>query len=392
MFIQLASALVETGNQPYDLFRFHPLQLQAATDVLYEEARTRLPPVAPVLANAAIADRTPEPEGRLSLRDELLRVLGGYGAGRELGGNTLANAVQRLLTRLDVRRAPRLWHHLAYAFLVENTRVVEIGGRILHEALHGERLGPLSLDGQRWVRATEQLFFQDQGFSFISSIQSSVRPDARATRRNAYYRMFRMELNHGTADNQPYPYVKAEAANHDFVATLEDLLREIWRGYINARNTSGANTTDVSQIVELVLRLQQMLGERRIGGNLAREEYAAVCMATWFDLTLSGDTPIVRDLKAEATAPEERLRKLGERVGIVPHSQSRSLLLLANPMSRLLTEVEAGLYSTTANAPLLYDPAQPGNVTADTLDIVNRWSIATGRDLKAMPVSTLARS
>jgi hypothetical protein len=276
--------------------------------------------------------------------------------------------------------------------MIENTRVIEICARVLEEALHGERLGSVSDDGHRWLRATEELFFRDQGFSFISSIQSSSRPDVRATRRNAYHRMFAMDLNHGTRDNQPYPYVKAEASNRDFVSTLESLLRETWRGYINARNTSGANTTDDSVIADLALKLQDMLGERRIGGNLSREEYVAVCMATWFHLTVAApDSPIVIDLKANATTPEERLRKLGERVGIVPHSRSRSLFLMAEPLSRLLVEVERGTYSTAPNALLLYDPGQPGNVTADTIEIVNQWSTATGKDLKAVPVSTTTR-
>jgi hypothetical protein len=263
---------------------------------------------------------------------------------------------------------------------------------VLDEALHGERLGSVSDDGHRWLRATEELFFRDQGFSFISSIQSSVRPDARATRRNAYYRMFGMDLNHGTRDNQPYPYVKPEATNRDFVSTLEGLLREVWRGYVNARNTSGANTTDDAVIADLALRLQQMLGDRRIGGNLSREEYVAVCTMTWFHLTLATpDSPIVVDFKANATTPEERLRRLGERVGIAPHSKARSLFLLSEPLSRLLVEVERGTYSTAGNAPLLYDPSRPENVTADTLDIVNHWSMATGKDLKAVPVSTATR-
>jgi hypothetical protein len=41
-------------------------------------------------------------------------------------------------------------------------------------------------------------------------LSNYVRPDIHATRRNAYQRMFGMDLNHGTDDNKPYPYVKAD--------------------------------------------------------------------------------------------------------------------------------------------------------------------------------------
>jgi hypothetical protein len=389
MFIKLAQALVQSGKgDQYDVFSFHPLQLQVALDAFWDYARTRTPAVAPIMPDAGIGDRTPQ-QGAMSLRDEMLRVLQDAYPSKDLSGDVLADALARMADTLQRPRAPRLWHHLIYAYLIENTRIFEVCARVLEEALHGERLGSISEDGHRWLRATEELFFRDSGFSFISSMQSSIRPDIRATRRNAYYRMFSIDLNHGTRDNQPYPYVKPEAANRDFVSTLENLLREAWRGYINARNTSGSNTTDDSVLADLALKLQEMLGERRIGGNLSREEYVAVCTATWFHLTVAApDSPIVVDLKANATTPEERLRKLGERVGVVPHSRSRSMFLLAEPLSRFLVEVERGTYSTATNAPMLYDPGQPGNVTADTLEIVNQWSAATGKDLKAVPVST----
>jgi hypothetical protein len=203
--------------------------------------------------------------------------------------------------------------------------------------------------------------------------------------------MFGLALNHGTLDNRPYPYVRAEASNRDFVSTLEELLRQIWCGHINARNTSGENTTDDAVIADLALQLQEMLNERRIHGNLSREEFVAVCTMSWFHLALAEpDSPIVRDLKADATTPDARLRKLGERVGLASHSKSRSLLSLAEPISTLLIEVERGVFSDPANASLLYDPARADNIASDTLNIIHQWSVATGHDPKATPV-TFAR-
>ena len=50
--------------------------------------------------------------------------------------------------------------------------------------------------------------------------------------------MFGLELNHGTDDGKPYPYVKAEAANTEFVATFEEFLREVWVGMTYVTATS----------------------------------------------------------------------------------------------------------------------------------------------------------
>jgi hypothetical protein len=145
---------------------------------------------------------------------------------------------------------------------------------------------------------------------------SQLRPDASATRRNAYYRMFGLDLNHGTEDNKSYPYTKPTAANREFVPTLELLLTEVWRGITNAKNSSGAKDTDNDAIGTLSLRLRDMLTVRRQNGNLSREEFWFTAMIAWFHLTVEYDSPIVIDLRANATSPEERLKKIGERVDL----------------------------------------------------------------------------
>ena len=50
----------------------------------------------------------------------------------------------------------------------------------------------------------------------------------------------------------------------------------------------------------------------------------------WFHLTLSFNTPVVRDLEAEANSAEERLQKIGERVGLPAHTRSDSYFRLAD--------------------------------------------------------------
>lgn len=290
---------------------------------------------------------------------------------------------------------PATWDQLIYAFMIENTRVFEIVGEVLSQCLGGERLAIPSSEGQQWLRATEELFFRDAPHFAITSVTSIIRPDPRAMRRNAYYRMFGMDLNHGTNHNRPYPYQKPQAANREFVATFEELLREVWRGVENAANTSGPNTTDDESIANLARVLRDMLTARRGGqrGNLSREEFTAVATMSWLHLTLQFDSPIIVDLKAEATSPEERLRKVGERVGLPAHSRSYDYFWLAPAISRILTRIEQKEFSTASTARLLYftPPGVTDLARDDMMTIINHWSTATGRDMKARKVTASPR-
>ena len=149
-----------------------------------------------------------------------------------------------------------LWDHLIYAYMIENTRIYEIFRRVLYEFLHGEKLGVPTPDAQHWLRNTEELFYRDPPPFSMTTITSHIRSDMRGPRRNAYQRMFGMDLNHGTDDGQPYPYVKAEAYNNDFVTIFEELLREVWVAITNFGNSSGPNPTDQGKIGNLVTTLQ----------------------------------------------------------------------------------------------------------------------------------------
>src|SRR5215475_11191035 len=46
------------------------------------------------------------------------------------------------------------WQHLIYAYMIENTRIYEIFRRVLHEFLHGEKLGSPTAASQIWLRNT----------------------------------------------------------------------------------------------------------------------------------------------------------------------------------------------------------------------------------------------
>jgi len=409
MFVKFSKVLEDNFLSPNDCFNFHPLQLSALQETVWEAWRRARPGAPPIAATPGIGKLRLTPPtsttGSTAVVEEpvqaLMRVLDrGIRSDRgrpDLGDDAFLEHAQKLLTELnDGVSAGRFWHHLIYAFLVENTGIERIVRRLLQLALHGEPFGAISEAGHRWLRTTEELFYRDGSSSFIPSITSWLRPDPRAMRRNAYHRMFGMDLNHGTDDGGPFPYEKAEASNLDFISTLEAFLREVWLAYMNATNTSGPKSTDRAAIAELAARMSQMLNDRRQHGTLTREEYASVCAMSWFHLTVYGYTaannsPIVVDLKAEASSPEARLRKLGERVGVPAHGKARSLFMLAERLSMLLIEIEQERYSDAANIDVLFDPKVGPDTTSDMLTIINHWSTATGRDLKASTVNVIGR-
>ena len=287
--------------------------------------------------------------------------------------------------------AARTWSavadHLIYAYMIENTRIYEIFGRIIWEYSHGERLGiPQDDATYQWLMTTEELFYKDASPYQPFNLVSRLRPDIAATRRNAYYRMFGMDLNHGSSGNASYPYDKAAAANREFVTTFEEFLRQVWRAIENARNFLAGNPTDVEAIRDLVLRLQNMLNSRRGGTpashNLSRAEYLAVTLASWLSLTVAFNTPIVRELVAAGPSPEERLRLIGDRVGVPAHGRSHSYFIIAPLISRLLIAIELGRFDTIPEIETLFAPG-PNSVRDAVASIIHHWSLISGRDMKA---------
>jgi hypothetical protein len=274
-----------------------------------------------------------------------------------------------------------LWDHLIYAYMIENTRIYEIFRRVLHEFLHGEKLGVPTPAAQHWLRVTEELFYRDPPPFSITTITSHVRADLRATRRNAYWRMFGMDLNHGGDDGQPYPYVKADAYNNEFVAIFEELLREVWVAITNVGNQSGVNPTDRGKMENLATNLQNMLMSRRASGNLSREEFVCVTMMSWFHLSVEFDSPIIESLRARATGPEQRLFKVAERVGLPAHGISKSFFDIADPISQVLIQIEA------TGAGIVPGLLVPGLLQNDFNTIITHWSLITGRDIKAGKVA-----
>jgi len=193
-----------------------------------------------------------------------------------------------------------------------------------------------------------------------------------------------MDLNHCAAGQQPYPYVRAASANRAFVSVLEELLRELWIAVVHVSNTSGANPTDDARIAEKAQELHDMLTVRRLGWNLAREEYYSVAMMGWLEMSISDNSsPIVKSLNAIGPSNSARLAKIGSRVNVAIPRFAHEYLTMAKPLSDILQLVELRPNWSASTAPALYVPNAP---RTDILTIVDNWSRATGRDLKSTRV------
>jgi hypothetical protein len=295
---------------------------------------------------------------------------------------------------LGVGLSPPLpWDHLMYSYLVESTGIVEIFAEVLRRYVVGETLDAPTVDTLAFVRATEELYFRDPPLFHIGGLTSQLRPDARVNRRNAYWRMFGVDLPHplaGTAD-QPWKRDAGAVVNTRFLELWTELLRQVWMGIENDRNQVGSNPTDPSYLAYLCQTLGEMLRLRRRGGMLAREEFGAVTMLSWFHLAIESDTALVRDLRATAGGvgnPADRLAAIGQRVGITPPRQARELFELADLVSPVLWFIELDQFSSPANAETLFRTFNVVNpvVARTMIRIVDLWQSATGERLKDVAV------
>ena len=290
-------------------------------------------------------------------------------------------------------------YHLIYAYLIENSRIVPIFERIMLKYMTTEDLGHASPFTAHWVRNTQSLFYKDLHIPNFRPLLSSLLPNLDATRRNAYHRLFGLELSHGNQENAPVPFVKSAHANLNFVPLLENLLREIWQGVINHSNTSGANTTDLVALTDTAKLLKDSMLARRNdnrdltayeSSSLSKEEFFSVIMLDWFYQVIASKTKLVEELNAEAVLPADSLAILGKHVGITPHSKTRDLFALAPLLAMFLRMVEEGFYDKSANIKLLFDPAIAGTFAEEMSLIITLWQKTTGRNLKQMPNASYA--
>jgi hypothetical protein len=306
-------------------------------------------------------------------------------------------------------------YHLIFAYLVENTRITQIFERLIYLFQHDESLGVASSGDAiqqqafQWFINTENLFFKTLSNTSYRNIAGNLRPNPEASRRNAYYRMLGMDLAFGdpnTTGSTDYSYFKAKTSNREFILLFEQFLSEIWQAYINAQNTSGANTTDYQRIIDMAIKIRQMLMARRGGSgnivlknyrfmNLSKEEYASVGFMTWLFFIISYDSPVVNFLGCQANTSSERLMNIGKKVGLDAHKRSQALFDMAAPSAAILREIEFGTFElstvqiwirvviesqTTAGRLIASDSQKLALI--DLLTVINNWEKATGHRIK----------
>lgn len=278
------------------------------------------------------------------------------------------------------------WNHLISAYVLENTRAVQILRRVVRAFRNGESLGVPSPATQRWLDVSEVLLFSAPTSTAALAV-SSARPDAEAVRRNAYWRMFGLELAFGDEEDRAPTYEKATVANLGFVPAFENLLVELQHAMVAGQTEPvrhGRNET----IFRLSVELGSMLRSRRQGGLLAREELSAATILGWVELAFSANTCVVLDVGAQAGTAWERLQRMGERVGLSAHARSRAFFEVHTDLSLFLRTLEEGI-ADAYNAPVLYetpapdaDPVSEWQPIGETSRrVIVGWAAATGRDL-----------
>lgn len=287
---------------------------------------------------------------------------------------------------------PLPWEHLIYAYVIESTGVFEIMAEVIRRFAVGETLETPDVKTQRWLRATEELFFREPPLFHITGLTSQLRPDMRIARRNAYWRLFGMDLahppvggggRHSQGAEQPWKH-DVGVANVRFHELWLDFLRAVWTAIENFKNTSGANPTDTAFIAEICLYLRDLLQLRRRGGNLARDEFVHVATMSWLHLTLQTDNQLILDLRAMATDEADRLAKIGHAVGINPPAHARELFEMADLASDIVRFIELGYFDNAANVTTLYTPGT--TLQQNMQRLIDLWEMATGDVIKAPTV------
>lgn len=294
-------------------------------------------------------------------------------------------------------------YHLIYAYLIENTRILQIFERLIDKYVNDEVLGIASPNVYQWIINSERLFFKDET-TRSHNIRSLIRPSFESNRRNAYYRMFGIDLAFGdinSATGGTVPYYKAKTANQQFIPLFERYLAEVWQGYTNARNAVGPNSTDVNNLVQIAAQIRELLQARRggrpggapnayRGTNLSMEEFASVVLVTWFTFIISADTQVVNFLNCQSSTIGERLIKIGEKVGIPAHTKCQSLFEMAEAAANILNVVEIGTYlETDVDVQRMLSSLNPGTTASIDSDymrafliVINNWEKATGHKIK----------
>ena len=277
--------------------------------------------------------------------------------------------------------------------MMENTKMFQIFERIVSLYQHGEDL-TIPYNGKQlltrpWIENTHLLFFSNSP-SAAWNENSLLGSNFEAMRRNGYYRLFGMDLNHGIGENGTVPvsYKRANHFNTDFIPQFENFLKLCWQMMINFSNTSNINTTDLIALQEQANALKNMLLARRTTENsldnytllnLSKLEYHSVVMAEWFNHAISYNSPIVVEMGAEGVTASERLNRLGRSVGIPCHSKAGNFMDLAPLMATLLRLLELDKVDNDYITAIANPSTRPYTLITT---ILHNYQQATGKDLK----------
>ncbi|MCZ8261372.1 MAG: hypothetical protein O9333_14730 [Beijerinckiaceae bacterium] len=314
-----------------------------------------------------------------------------------------ADYLKKFTPTIDADVTQLAYPHAIEAFCLENTRIVEIFRRVVGHFAYGEQLavppdrsgGTVTTDIVPWLRTTETLFFNPLPLLTPYAVTSELRNDPELVRRNLYYRLFGADLLHPAASNGNVEQMKPAASNREFFPTFERLLAEVWRGIVNAKNTSGRRDTDDAAIATMTTRLHDIMADRRLGANLQREEFYTTAMLSWLHTAILSNSPIVTALKADADNPADRLARIGDRVGLKPHVHSAAYIQMGPLAGFVLDCIATGKLNEPENAFLYYSPTStsPFKTLAETMtQLITLYMRATGRDIKAAAVTVTQRA
>jgi hypothetical protein len=87
-----------------------------------------------------------------------------------------------------------------------------------------------------------------------------------------------------------------------------------------------------------------------------------------------------------------RLQKIAERVGMTAHPKSKPFFDLAAPFSILMHSIETGVFNDPVGAQALYSQVAPNFPARNAETVIDQYTLATGRDLKSLAVSTVQRA
>ena len=213
---------------------------------------------------------------------------------------------------------------------------------------------------------------------------ASSRPDGEATRRAAYQPLLGMDLNHGTSDNKPYPFVRAEAANKEFVS---DIRGAAARGVDRHHQRVEHERDQADRRCEAGGAGQEAAGDAA-RAPAQRQPVARGVRQRRDDVVVPPDgrrrlAPSSSICARRRRAPEQRLFKIAQLVGVPAHGLSGSYFDIADEhLAAPAPHRDRRLHCRPATAwPRLYTPGSALERVMRT--IITHWSIITGRDMKA---------